>query len=183
MRMSDPQTMVVELLDGGWTQKALAKKLGESQSSISRLYRGETLHPDYRLLRRLIALYNKTRFQNIISALQSQDWTQTKIADRLSLSRVTVCNIANGKSPNPSYRTAIGLIALQEGKDTADPVPSLYFQHLIRELCDSGMSQLQIATEIGMSQTGVASVLHDPDREPRWASANALIQLHARTVR
>lgn len=57
--MKTMQTLVIELLDATWSQKEIAEATGLSPNTVSRIYRNETRHPDWRGQKRLVELHSR----------------------------------------------------------------------------------------------------------------------------
>jgi len=53
------QTLVIDLIDAGWSQKEIAAASGLSPNSVSRIYQDKTRHPDWRGQKRLIELHDR----------------------------------------------------------------------------------------------------------------------------
>lgn len=124
-----------------------------------------------------------SRFESAIKRLRKMGYTQKRIATKLGVSQNTITDMKKS-IVNPKWRLGADLIALSEGQYPATlPDGVADFQDLILQLRDKGWTNLAIANAISRSRTSVSTVATTPGFEPRWLLADALIRLHARSVR
>lgn len=53
---------------------------------------------------------------------------------------------------------------------------------IIQELCSHGLTQAQIAAEIGVKQSTIAGILSGAQQDMRWKNGEQLRGLHARVL-
>ncbi|RIQ16069.1 helix-turn-helix domain-containing protein [Bordetella avium] len=53
---------------------------------------------------------------------------------------------------------------------------------IIQELCSEGLTQVQIAQEVGVKQSTIAGILAGAQRDLRWTYGEKLRRLHRRVV-
>lgn len=125
----------------------------------------------------------RAAFQRAIKRLLNSGITQKSIAAKLGVSENTLTGLANGKD-NPRWRLGANLLALSEDRYPATlPQGIVDFQDLIGQLADAGWTQTAIAISISFPRTSVSTVATRPGFEPRYMLGDALIRLHARSVR
>lgn len=57
------------------------------------------------------------------------------------------------------------------------------WKNLIQELVSCGMTQAQIASEIGVTQPTIAGIVSGDQKDMRWATGEKLRKLHRREMR
>lgn len=56
------------------------------------------------------------------------------------------------------------------------------WKSIIQDLCSSGLTQAQIASEVGVKQPTIAGILSGAQKDMRWANGERLRTLHARLL-
>lgn len=54
------------------------------------------------------------------------------------------------------------------------------WKSIIRDLCAHGLTQAQIAAEVGVKQSTIAGILSGAQKDMRWQNGERLRALHAR---
>jgi len=52
------------------------------------------------------------------------------------------------------------------------------FKLLLNELLDAGLTQSEIARQIGLKPSSIPDILKDRQRSVKWTVGNAIVQLH-----
>lgn len=60
--------------------------------------------------------------------------------------------------------------------------PAMNWKSIVQELCSSGLTQAQIASEVGVKQSTIAGILSGAQKDMRWGNGERLRGLHARRI-
>ncbi|CAB3857173.1 hypothetical protein LMG3410_02089 [Achromobacter aegrifaciens] len=56
------------------------------------------------------------------------------------------------------------------------------WKSIIQDLCSRGLTQAQIAAEVGVKQSTIAGILSGAQKDMRWQNGDRLRALHVRLV-
>ncbi len=121
--------------------------------------------------------------KRVLTRLKKSGWTQTALAEKFNVRNNTISDIASGASANPGWKLAASLIALNNNEELVMPSGVDTFSDIVLQLMEAGWTQDQISHSTNSGRVTIAALAQNPGRVPRYALGDALIKLHARSVR
>jgi predicted XRE-type DNA-binding protein len=57
------------------------------------------------------------------------------------------------------------------------------WKNIITEICASGMTQRQVAAEVGIAQPSLCDIANGHTKSPSWPVGDALLRIHDRVIK